>query len=112
MRGLIFLMAATLSGCAIVTIEGATGPQRLLNIGSIEVIADQPNRAIVSTTYGIGATSQNGVLNVGYLEQNAIQILESTECHLILIIKNAEEAEQIRKALGVVLNEVCIKNNY
>ncbi len=108
---LLLIAVAILPSCAVVTIEGASGPQRLINVGALTVLADQPNRAIVSTARGIGVTAHNGILNLGYIDHEMVQILEPTECNLVLIIKSSEEAEQIKRKLGEVLGDACTKSD-
>jgi len=104
---ILLIVAALLPGCAFVTIEGASGPQRLLNIGPLSLRADQPNRAIVSTFHGLGVTLHNGILNLGYIDHEMVQVLEPTACNLIVIIKSVKEAERIKHALGNMLDDAC-----
>lgn len=103
----ILITALLMSGCSVVTVNGAQTQQRFLNIGPVTLQTDMPARAIVTSTFGVGATSIQGTNNVGYLNQEVVAIPSTASCNLILIVRNSKQVEKIKKALGETLNNVC-----
>lgn len=103
----MFLAACLANGCSVVTVKGAHTQQRFVNIGPVDLKTDMPARAIVTSTFGVGATSIQGTNNVGYLNQEVVVIPSPSSCNLILIVRNHKQIEKIKEALGETINHVC-----
>ncbi|WP_434702360.1 hypothetical protein J3P85_15805 [Pseudomonas sp. Z1-12] len=103
----VFLTSCLASGCSVVTVKGASTQQRFLNFGPVDLQTDMPARAIVTSAFGIGATSIQGTNNVGYLNQEVVVIPSPSSCNLILIIRNHRQIEKIKEALGQTIHHVC-----
>ncbi|QHC95784.1 MULTISPECIES: hypothetical protein [unclassified Pseudomonas] len=103
----IFLAACLTSGCSVVTVKGAQTQQRFINIGPVNLQTDMPARAIVTSAFGVGATSVQGTNNIGYLNQEVVVIPSPSSCNLILIVRDHKEIENIKRALGETINHVC-----
>lgn len=103
----IFLTSVLTSSCSLVSVNGATTQQRFLNIGPVNLQTDMPARAIVTSTFGVGATSIQGTNNVGYLNQEIVVIPSPSSCNLILIVRDHNQVERIKQALGETINHVC-----
>lgn len=106
----MFLAICLTNGCSVVTVKGAQTQQRFLNIGPVNLQTDMPARAIVTSAFGVGATSIQGTNNVGYLNQEVVVIPSPSSCNLILIVRDHNQIEKIKKALGETINNVC--SNY
>ena len=100
----IFLATLLTNSCSVVTVKGAQTQQRFLNIGPVSLQTDMPARAIVTSTFGIGATSIQGTNNVGYLNQEVVVIPSPSSCNLILIVRNHKQIEKIKEALGETIS--------
>lgn len=108
MRTTWMLIAACLVGsCSFVTVKGAQSQQHFIHIGPIELKTDRPSRAVVTSTVGIGATSAQGTINIGYLDQDVVVIPSPASCNLILIVRDHHQVENIKQALGKTINNVC-----
>lgn len=107
MKLILLIVSSLLGGCSLVSVSGATSTQRFLNVGPVTVTIDQPARAIVTSTYGVGATNIQGTTNIGYLDQEVVVIPSSADCQLILIVKNHQELEKAKQILGNALNQAC-----
>jgi len=90
-----------------VSISGATTTERFFNVGPVTLTVDQPARAIVTSSYGIGATNVQGTTNIGYLDQEVVVIPSSAGCQLILIVKDHQELERAKQILGNALTQAC-----
>lgn len=110
MRLIGIFLATCLASCSVVTVKGAHTQQRFLNIGPVDLQTDMPARAIVTSSFGIGATSIQGTNNVGYLDQEVVVIPSPSSCNLILIVRNPRQIEKIKEALGETINHVCSNN--
>jgi len=105
------LIAACLaSGCSVVTVSGAQSSQHFINIGPVDLRTDMPARAIVTSTFGVGATSVQGSNNIGYLDQEVVVIPSPSSCNLILIVRDHKQIDEIKRALGDTINQVCSNN--
>ncbi|WP_084339739.1 hypothetical protein [Pseudomonas indica] len=103
----MFIAACLASGCSFVSVKGAQSSQHFINIGPVDLRADMPARAIVTSTFGIGATSIQGTSNLGYLSQEIVAIPSPSSCSLILIVRSHKQVEQIKRALGETIDRVC-----
>lgn len=103
----ILLAACLISGCSVVTVKGAQTQQRFINIGPVDLQTDMPARAIVTSAFGVGATSIQGTNNIGYLNQEIVVIPSPSSCNLILIVRDHRQIEKIKTALGETINHVC-----
>lgn len=103
----MFIAACLASGCSFVTVKGAQSSQHFINIGPIDLRTDMPARAIVTSAFGVGATSIQGTHNVGYLNQEVVIIPSPSSCNLILIVRNHKQIGKIKRALGETINHVC-----
>ncbi|OWJ88901.1 hypothetical protein B6S59_32055 [Pseudomonas sp. A46] len=103
----MFITACLASGCSLVSVKGAQSSQHFINIGPVDLRTDMPARAIVTSTFGVGATSVQGTNNFGYLNQEIVVIPSHSSCNLILIVRDHEQIEKIKRALGETINHVC-----
>ncbi|MGK8440702.1 hypothetical protein ACRS3X_25780 [Ectopseudomonas hydrolytica] len=112
MRSLCALMGLSLglSGCSIVSISGATTTERFINFGPVTLKTEQPARAIVATTFSVGATNFHGTTNIGYLDQEVVVVPSPATCQLILVVRNHQELERAKQVLGDALEQTCIND--
>lgn len=109
MRLLITVLGLSvgLSGCSFVSISGATTTERFINVGPVMLKTDQPERAIVTSTLGVGATNFQGTTNIGYLDQEVVVIPSAAKCQIILVVRNHQELERAKLVLGDAIEHAC-----
>lgn len=109
MRLLLTLLGLSLglSGCSFVSVTGAATTERFINVGPVLLRTDQPARAIVTSTLGVGATNFQGTTNIGYVDQEVVVIPNAAGCELILVVRNHQELERAKQILGDALNHAC-----
>lgn len=107
MKPALVFLSLLLSSCSIVKVTGATTSGHFINIGPITITTEQPARAVVTSTFGVGATNIQGATNIGYLDQEIVIIPSTAECQLILIVKNHQEIERVKQILGDALSNAC-----
>ncbi|MEK8080718.1 hypothetical protein [Pseudomonas sp. XK-1] len=100
-------LSVGLSGCSFVSVSGATTTERFINVGPVILKTDQPARAIVTSTLGVGATNFQGTTNVGYVDQEVVVIPNAAGCELILIVRDHQELERAKQILGDALKHAC-----
>lgn len=107
MRLTLICLSLFLSSCSLVKVTGANTSGHFINIGPITISTDQPSRAVVTSTFGLGVTNVQGTTNFGYLDQEIVIIPGPADCQLILIVKNHQEIERAKQVLGDALNNAC-----
>lgn len=112
MRSLCALLGLSLglSGCSFVSISGGTTTERFINFGPVTLKTEEPARAIVATSFSLGATNFQGTTNIGYLDQEVVVIPNQTTCQLILVVRNHQELERAKLVLGDALEHACIND--